>query len=48
VVPVAAPKRCPHCGRSDLLPVGEVVEHLQEDIVLEPRTLVSCLTSFLI
>ena len=38
VVPVPAPKRCPHCGRSHLLPVSQIVEHLQEDIVLEPRT----------
>jgi transposase len=38
VVPVPAPKRCPYCGRGGLLPVKELQEHVQEDIVLEPRT----------
>jgi len=38
-VRVAAPKRCPHCGGDDLLPLEELQEHVQEDIVLEPRTL---------
>jgi hypothetical protein len=38
VVPVPAPECCPHCGRGGLLPVEELQEHVQEDIVLEPRT----------
>jgi len=38
IVPVAAPATCPHCQGHDLQPVAEVYEHVQEDIVLEPRT----------
>jgi len=34
---VPAPQCCPECGSSDLQPVPEVREHVQEDIVLEPR-----------
>ena len=41
IVPVAAPTTCPHCQCADLAPCPETVEHLQEDIVLEPRTLVT-------
>ena len=41
VVSVTAPTTCPHCQGADLLPCPETVEHLQEDIVLEPRTLVT-------
>lgn len=36
-VPVPAPKICPHCHGSHLQPVGQLHEHVQEDIVLEPR-----------
>jgi transposase len=37
VVPVPAPPSCPHCQCVHLGPVAETREHLQEDIVLEPR-----------
>jgi len=40
VTPVAAPEICPHCGCEHLDPSDEITEHLQEDIVLQPRTLV--------
>ena len=42
VVPVPAPQRCPHCHRADLRPMAEVQEHVQEDIVLQPRTIATC------
>lgn len=35
---VAAPELCPHCASTDLTPVDEIKDHLQEDIVLQPRT----------
>lgn len=35
---VPAPKGCPHCGGTHLRPVNEIHQHVQEDIVLEPRT----------
>jgi transposase len=38
VVEVPAPKVCPHCENDRLLPCAEVYKHLQEDIVLVPRT----------
>lgn len=38
VVSVPAPKRCPKCQGADLRPVSQRQEHVQEDIVLEPRT----------
>ena len=41
-ISVAAPRRCPECHCSSLEPVSETHEHLQEDIVLEPRTVVVC------
>jgi len=37
VVEVPAPKQCPHCGTGNLKPVAQVWEHIQEDIVLQPR-----------
>jgi transposase len=40
-VPVPAPKRCPHCGSKELTPIDECLEHLQEDIVLVPRPVVT-------
>ncbi len=40
-VPVAAPQRCPHCGSTDLTPIDESMEHLQEDIVVVPRPAVT-------
>jgi transposase len=42
VVPVPAPKSCPHCQGTDLQPVQKAQEHVQEDIVLEPRTVATC------
>ncbi len=41
-VKVPPPKRCPDCQHPNLEPVSQIHEHLQEDIVLEPRTLVTC------
>jgi hypothetical protein len=41
VVDVPAPDTCPNCDNPKLQPVAEVHEHLQEDIVLEPRTIVT-------
>jgi hypothetical protein len=42
VVAVPAPQTCPDCHHSKLQPLEEVHEHVQEDIVLEPRTVVTC------
>jgi transposase len=42
VVVVPAPQSCPDCQSPELQPVEPVHEHVQEDIVLEPRTLVTC------
>lgn len=42
MVAVPAPRTCPDCHAAKLQPVQEVHDHLQEDIVLEPRTLVTC------
>ena len=42
VVAVPAPQSCPQCQRGDLQPLPEPHEHVQEDIVLEPRTQVTC------
>lgn len=38
---VPAPRECPHCQYPDLQPCAELYEHVQEDIVLVPRTRVS-------
>ena len=43
-VAVPAPQTCPDCQNPDLQPVAELHEHVQEDIVLEPRTRVTCFT----
>jgi transposase len=40
-VPVPAPTICPHCQSQDLTPMEETTEHVQEDIVIQPRTLVT-------
>jgi transposase len=40
-VHVPAPTICPHCQSPDLTPMEEITGHLQEDIVLQPRTLVT-------
>ena len=37
---VDAPDHCPHCACSDLTPLDEIKDHLQEDIVLVPQTYV--------
>lgn len=42
IIRMAAPTRCPHCQRPKLEPLPKVHEHLQEDIVLEPRTVAIC------
>jgi transposase len=40
-VDVLAPTICPHCQSEDLTPMEERTEHVQEDIVIRPRTLVT-------
>jgi hypothetical protein len=42
VVRVPAPKTCPDCHGRQLRPVTQVHKHVQEDIVLAPRTVVTC------
>jgi transposase len=41
-VSVAAPTRCPHCQSRDVTPTQQWHEHLQEDIILKPETVVTC------
>jgi transposase len=41
-VDVPAPTICPHCQSDLLTPMEERTEHFQEDIVIQPRTLVTC------
>jgi len=41
VVPVPAPVVCPHCGSTDLMPEQTMHEHIQEDIVVKPLTVVT-------
>ncbi len=41
VVSVPPPQRCPHRDSSKLQPLQETRQHVQEDIVLEPRTVVT-------
>ena len=38
---VPAPERCPHCGCTELDFVKEVKDHIQEDIVFQPRPIVT-------
>jgi hypothetical protein len=38
---VPAPEVCPHCACTDLTPVEELKDHLQEDIILQPSTQVT-------
>ena len=40
-VHLPAPSLCPHCGSDSLLSTEQISEHLQEDIVLRPRTIVT-------
>jgi hypothetical protein len=39
---VPAPTICPFCRKEDLAPSKELREHIQEDIVLAPRSMVTC------
>jgi transposase len=41
IVPVSLPSVCPHCGSHDLTPAGTFHEHIQEDIVVKPQTVVT-------
>jgi len=41
IVPVPVPSVCPHCGSNDLTPEGTFHEHIQEDIVVKPSTVVT-------
>lgn len=38
IIEVSAPSVCPHCQSTSLMPSQKIQEHVQEDIVLEPRT----------
>ena len=40
-VRVAAPTTCPHCATTGLLPTGQTHEQIQEDILLQPKTIVT-------
>jgi transposase len=40
-VEVPAPTICPHCQSDDLRPMEQSMEHVQEDIVIRPQTLVT-------
>jgi transposase len=40
-VHVPAPTICPHCQSEDLTPMEKSTEHVQEDIVIQPRTRVT-------
>jgi transposase len=42
VVALPAPRSCPDCQNPELQPVEQLHEHVQEDILLEPRTVVTC------
>ncbi len=41
IVHVPAPAICPHCKSKDLTPVDTIHEHIQEDIVIKPCTVVT-------
>ena len=41
-VSVAAPIVCPHCACDHLSPSTEIIDQIQEDIVIQPRPLVTC------
>ncbi len=40
-VVVPAPVVCPHCQSTDVTPLEETTEHIQEDIVIQPRIVVT-------
>jgi hypothetical protein len=42
VIELPAPRICPACQHAGLQPLPAIHEHVQEDIVLEPRTVVTC------
>jgi len=42
VVATPPPRTCPDCHNPKLQPLEQLHEHVQEDIVLEPRTRVTC------
>jgi hypothetical protein len=41
IVPVPRPSACPHCGSNDLTHENTFREHIQEDIVVKPSTVVT-------
>ena len=41
IVAVAAPQRCPFCQSTNLTPLDQTHQHLQEDILLAPRVVVT-------
>jgi transposase len=41
LIPVSAPDICPHCGSKDLIAESTIHEHIQEDIVIKPTTVVT-------
>jgi hypothetical protein len=41
IIPVPAPTICPYCQKHGLTPTQQLREHIQEDIVLDPRTVVT-------
>jgi hypothetical protein len=41
IVQVPAPTVCPHCGSNALKPEHKLHEHIQEDIVIKPTTVVT-------
>jgi hypothetical protein len=41
IVPVPVPTVCPHCGSDDLTAENTFHEHIQEDIVVKPKTVVT-------
>ncbi|NTU42183.1 MAG: IS66 family transposase [Nitrospirales bacterium] len=41
IVSVPAPSVCPRCGSKDVTPEQTLREHLQEDIVIKPQTIVT-------
>ena len=40
-VRVPAPTTCPHCAATGLRPTGETQQQIQEDIILQPKTVVT-------
>jgi len=40
-IDVPAPKICPHCQSEELRPMENIMEHFQEDIVIQPQSMVT-------